>query len=110
MKIKLENVKLPEKETHYRYRDVHMENGVHVVLYKYYSVYETEYFHYVVDEWNFHQMKRWNIPYLAGIGKEINVRKVGKNAIRSYCHESKVLALDSFEKRKRCSYFMLKQQ
>lgn len=105
MRVKLEKVKLPEKETHYRYRDVHMEDGVHVVLYKYYSVYETNCFHYVVNEYDFNLMKRWNITALIQIGKEINVRKVGKNAIRSYCHESKVLALDSFEKRKKMQLF-----
>lgn len=105
MKVKLEKVKLPEKETHYRYRDVHMENGLHVMLYKYYSVYETDCFHYVVDEYDFNRMKCWNISALIQIGKEISVRKVGKNATRSYCHKSKSLALDAFEKRKRMQLF-----
>lgn len=101
MKIKLEKVKIPENETHYRYSDIHMEDGLHVNLHKYYSVYETECFHYVVDEWGFHQIKLWNIPALIKINKEIIVKKVMKKALRSYCYESKEKALHSFIMRKK---------
>lgn len=100
MKIKLEKVKLPENETHYRYIDMHMEDGLYVKLFKYYSVYETECFHYVVDEWVFHQMKRWNITALIKLNKEVTVKKVMKKALRSHCYESKEKALRSFIMRK----------
>jgi hypothetical protein len=101
IRLNVKEVNLPEKETHYRYSDYHYEDGLMVKLLKFYSVKETECFHYVVDEWSFHNMKRWNFDALSKCGdKFINVRKVGKKALRSYCYQSKVLALNSFEKRK----------
>lgn len=107
MRLHIKEVKLPEKETHYRYSDYHYEDGLMVKLLKFYSVKETECFHYVVDEWDFHNMKRWNFEAILNLGydKFINVRKVGKKALRSYCYQSKALALNSFEKRKMSQLF-----
>ena len=110
MRMHLSKVKLPDKETHYRYSDYHYEDGLRVKLSKFYSVKETDCFCYVVDEWDYSKMKSWNFDALLKLDFDafINVRKVGKKAIRSYCHESKDLALNSFIKRKEMQLFHAK--
>ncbi|TMO16773.1 hypothetical protein CWB59_12720 [Pseudoalteromonas sp. S326] len=102
MRLHISKIKLPEKETHYRYRDHHYENGLIVSLNKFYSVRETESCHYVVGEWEFKLMKRWDFEKLSKCGdKFITVKRVVKGALRTYCNEDKQLALKSFLARKR---------
>lgn len=107
MRLHIKEIKLPEKETHYRYDDYHYEDGLKVKLQKLYSVKETPCFHYVVDEWYYSYLKRCDLKAMAE--SKLNhcapVRKVGKNALRSYCYESKELALNSFMQRKEKQIF-----
>lgn len=107
MRLHIKEVVLPKIETHYRYSDYHCEDGLKVRLSRFYSVKETDCFHYVVDEWDFNNMKRWNFKSLLELNydKFINVRKVGKNSIRSYCYEDKNKALNSFKERKKSQLF-----
>tara|TARA_R110002073_G_scaffold133936_4_gene281456 strand:+ start:10494 stop:10940 length:447 start_codon:yes stop_codon:yes gene_type:complete len=101
MKLHASKISLPEKETHYRYDDCHYENGVKVELRRFYSVRETKCFHYVVNEWDFKLMKRWNFKKLSDCKYTfVTVKRVMKGALRTYCNENKELALHSFEKRK----------
>lgn len=100
MKLHISKIKIPDSETHYRYDDYHYENGLMVKMSKFYSVKETPCFHYVVDEWEFSRIRRYDIDVLSRLNYHINVKKVGKSALRSYCYTSKQIALSSFEKRK----------
>ena len=107
MRLHISKIKLPEKETHYRYRDHHYENGLIVSLNKFYSVRETESCHYVVGEWDFKLMQRWDFEKLSKCGdKFITVKRVVKGALRTYCNEDKQLSLQE----RAASYFMQKQQ
>ena len=105
MKLHASKVSIPENETHYRYSDYHYEDGLRIKLSKFYSVKETACFHYIVDEWEFSRLKRCDLEGMASLDQSFTVRRVGKHALRSYCYQSKALALNSFIKRKEKQLF-----
>lgn len=101
MRLHASKIKLPEKETHYRYEDWHYPEGLMIRLHKYYSVFETKCYHFVVDEHTYKRLLMCDLKALSQCKDSMwNVKKVMKGALRSKCHESKESALYSYKKRK----------
>lgn len=106
MRLHISKISLPERETHYRYGDFHYEDNIKVKISKFYSVKETPCYHYVIHEHDYHRLKCSNLDYLSKCEfSYVNVKKVMKGARRTYCSESKSIALDSFVKRKEKQIF-----
>ena len=78
---------------HYRYEDCAHEDGLTIEVRKFYPVGETRCFYLVINEWQKHSLS-------IGHNKKPKVRRVSKNASRSYCHSSMDKALYSYKKRK----------
>jgi hypothetical protein len=104
-KLQARKITMPKNETHYRYDDYHYEDGVKVRLSKFYKVYETPCFDFVVDEHTYHRLSCCNLPELAKLNSEWHTRKVMRNARRSHCYASKDKALNSYIQRKKKQLF-----
>ena len=89
-----EKANLDVLPVHYRYIDGMYEYvGLEINCVKYYPIRETKCFYFVVDSFEFSALKRHP-------SRKCRVRKIGKNATRSYCKPTKIEALASFKYRK----------
>lgn len=84
---------LNDLPVHYRYDDYMYEDGVEVMVRRFYPVRETPCFYMVIDHWSMMIQKR--IP-----DRKPKTRRVSKDSLRRFCYPTKEEALHSYKKRK----------
>ncbi len=77
---------LNDLPVHYRYDDYMYEDGVEVMVRRFYPVRETPCFYMVIDHWSMMIQKR--IP-----DRKPKTRRVSKDSLRRFCYPTKEEAL-----------------